>query len=443
MNAAPTHYDVLGVNDDATADEIKKAYRSRMLQHHPDIAGPGSQNLSATITRAYETLSNASRRADYDDSLAGDTAPLPPEPPTDDWGQEEAWDPSDGDVVDEVVEEPLPEPGPPGADLPDPAQPTPPWLRNDLPEPVLKYPAMWVKWWAGAWALGVVAASVLLVSSHTPDILDSAVGKVLVGAGAVALGGGISVALGKKSPSGDTWTPRHGLTHGAAVMAVAAVAAVAAWWFLDQSGQDILGAGAAIAVLSVGAGLAILTALRVQKLLDSYVEAGSLRRNNCYGSLPGGVAADLLNTDISRFFTIPAARIFLSSDPLNPFTHAVVVGDRLALVRAICAGGGKYRWSGPSLLRDGVTGFPVEVMTGDYARAVSDAKAGFPGGEVSAWLVVYGEGPVHSGNDGRSPEVVGAELGMEAVGEFLTADESGLRVVGQHRAMQAMTVLAG
>lgn len=32
------HYEVLGLRRDATADEIKAAYRRRSKQHHPDLA---------------------------------------------------------------------------------------------------------------------------------------------------------------------------------------------------------------------------------------------------------------------------------------------------------------------------------------------------------------------------------------------------------------------
>ena len=60
-------YAVLGVKPTATDDEIKKAYRRKALQYHPD------KNPSATaeetfkkISRAYETLSDAEKRRTYD-----------------------------------------------------------------------------------------------------------------------------------------------------------------------------------------------------------------------------------------------------------------------------------------------------------------------------------------------------------------------------------------
>ena len=60
-------YTVLGVKPTATGDEIKKAYRKKALQYHPD------KNPSATaedtfkeINKAYETLSDADKRRTYD-----------------------------------------------------------------------------------------------------------------------------------------------------------------------------------------------------------------------------------------------------------------------------------------------------------------------------------------------------------------------------------------
>lgn len=57
-------YQTLGVNRDATADEIKRAYRRLASQHHPDKGG--DKNRFQEIQVAYDTLSDANRRAAYD-----------------------------------------------------------------------------------------------------------------------------------------------------------------------------------------------------------------------------------------------------------------------------------------------------------------------------------------------------------------------------------------
>ncbi len=62
------YYDVLGVPRTATADEIKKAYRQRALEHHPD-RNAGDAEAEARFkeaAEAYSVLSDADKRARYD-----------------------------------------------------------------------------------------------------------------------------------------------------------------------------------------------------------------------------------------------------------------------------------------------------------------------------------------------------------------------------------------
>ena len=60
----PNLYDTLGVRSDAPADEIKRAYRKLASQHHPDKGG--DKTKFQEIQQAYDTLSDASKRAAYD-----------------------------------------------------------------------------------------------------------------------------------------------------------------------------------------------------------------------------------------------------------------------------------------------------------------------------------------------------------------------------------------
>lgn len=61
------HYDVLGVPRDASADDIKKAYRRLARQLHPDVnPSPEAAEKFKDVTAAYDTLSDAGRRQQYD-----------------------------------------------------------------------------------------------------------------------------------------------------------------------------------------------------------------------------------------------------------------------------------------------------------------------------------------------------------------------------------------
>ena len=61
-------YEILGVNRDASDDEIKKAYRKMAMKHHPDRNpdNPKSEEQFKEAKEAYEMLSDSQKRAAYD-----------------------------------------------------------------------------------------------------------------------------------------------------------------------------------------------------------------------------------------------------------------------------------------------------------------------------------------------------------------------------------------
>jgi curved DNA-binding protein len=60
-------YDVLGVDRNASADEIQRAYRKLARQYHPDVnKDPGAEGRFHEIGEAYDVLSNPDTRSRYD-----------------------------------------------------------------------------------------------------------------------------------------------------------------------------------------------------------------------------------------------------------------------------------------------------------------------------------------------------------------------------------------
>ena len=62
------YYEILGVNRDASDEEIKKAYRRLAMKHHPDRnpENPKAEEHFKEAKEAYEVLSEAEKRAAYD-----------------------------------------------------------------------------------------------------------------------------------------------------------------------------------------------------------------------------------------------------------------------------------------------------------------------------------------------------------------------------------------
>ena len=73
-----SHYQVLGVEKDASFADIKKAYVSLVKQYHPDKAGDSEAKKEEynerllKIMAAYEVLSDESARTSYDAELSAE-----------------------------------------------------------------------------------------------------------------------------------------------------------------------------------------------------------------------------------------------------------------------------------------------------------------------------------------------------------------------------------
>jgi molecular chaperone DnaJ len=61
------YYETLGVQKNASVDEIKKAYRKLAREYHPDVnKTPGAEEKFKELSEAYSVISDQNKRAQYD-----------------------------------------------------------------------------------------------------------------------------------------------------------------------------------------------------------------------------------------------------------------------------------------------------------------------------------------------------------------------------------------
>jgi len=59
------YYEILGVESEASLEEIKKAYKKRAMEWHPDRPS-GSEQKFKKLVNAYKIISNEETRKNYD-----------------------------------------------------------------------------------------------------------------------------------------------------------------------------------------------------------------------------------------------------------------------------------------------------------------------------------------------------------------------------------------
>jgi molecular chaperone DnaJ len=68
MDFDKDYYAILGLENTVALDEIKKTYRVLAKQYHPDVnKAPNATEIFNAISEAYEVLSDARQRAEYDE----------------------------------------------------------------------------------------------------------------------------------------------------------------------------------------------------------------------------------------------------------------------------------------------------------------------------------------------------------------------------------------
>jgi curved DNA-binding protein len=81
------YYEILGLKRDASADDIKKAYRKLAHKYHPDVSkDPKGEEKFKDVSEAYKTLKDPETKAAYD--RLGSHQPGEDFQPPPDWGQQ-------------------------------------------------------------------------------------------------------------------------------------------------------------------------------------------------------------------------------------------------------------------------------------------------------------------------------------------------------------------
>ena len=133
-----THYEVLGVSPEASRATIRSAYRRLARSTHPDMGGTADE--FAAVSLAWDVLSTAQRRAEYDASLldAGD-----------DWGADVGFDvPFSAPGPASATPEPPPPPTPAGSSVVPVGVPAPPASVDPCTSDPLVLPRQIVNPWA-------------------------------------------------------------------------------------------------------------------------------------------------------------------------------------------------------------------------------------------------------------------------------------------------------
>jgi curved DNA-binding protein CbpA len=74
-----TLYDLFGVAQDATLDQLRRAYRERVRELHPDANPRAGEDAIRQLNAAWSVLGNLERRREYNATLQGPTPRRDPE----------------------------------------------------------------------------------------------------------------------------------------------------------------------------------------------------------------------------------------------------------------------------------------------------------------------------------------------------------------------------
>ncbi|HIV57706.1 MAG TPA: J domain-containing protein [Candidatus Stackebrandtia faecavium] len=306
----PNYYKILQISPAAQLPEIRQAYRRRVRDTHPDAGGDPEQFHA--IQEAYEILSNATRRLEYD-TEHGHKRLVKRGPRTPGRHAKtrkvKAW------RVKTSVAEPKTTRT---SDTEDIA--ARPWFIDINPQKRLRHnPSIWLR---TAATTGIVATWLIVgVSLITAVEATQAAPAVR----ALVIPYALAITAASAIASFHTMRPIRPAT-----AAVALAAAIAAIWSIDGASGILLGLHLALSILMAWCVRRLRHTIRLRAAVRS-----ALREYNAFGPAGTRPSADrrtgaVLRTLLER---IPSARLFVRV-PVGPHRaeYTVVCGKRVAVI---------------------------------------------------------------------------------------------------------------
>lgn len=443
-----THYEVLGVADDASRDEIKRASRHLMQQHHPDRGG--DPTMAARINAAMAVLSDPTKRQEYDEFLrtgGENDEPETPDPDSykDEWGAADEWaDYGEEEALDIEVEDPTPPaPEPPS---PPSSAPEDPQGHLESEEPPEKATRVRTALWRGL-MVGLLPAVALnlVVYAESYFVTAAAESWLLFPAIGTAVGFLAPLVLRRRLPQ----TPRSQVSIAAMTASIVLVIALA---FIAPANPLLIPALQTLVATSAGMWVLVTNAAHHQ-LAERIISSKGLRTDRTmFGPSSGDTSGELLTSTLWNCMARPemqAARGFQTADTTNHFTKAVLLGNRLALVRPVFIPDNllpqqspRLYWSPPSLFLAAPSGVPSPLLRLD----LTDYRASFKtlAGDLTLgeFVVVYTT--PHSpaialpADDPQMPTLVTGHEAPDAICAFLLGEKDPPRHVDHISAANAL-----
>lgn len=433
---SPTHYDVLGVKNDASKEEITKAYRRAMRIAHPDATGTNDSPLAIIVGQAYDVLRDPEKRSRYDQALKK-TENNSSVNPTPEWGVEDEWVEEEIFTEPAVAEEgyPAPQPEPYFAHTNPVDLSKVSWLHNlkDLPTTVYSPGKRSI--------VNLLLSSVLgltLYIGFPQWLADDTNMRIIFGAfqvlgfllllpfafGAQGKNGWVGFTLSGLALAGFFAIPAESLSMGIYFTATTlSMAWAALGWRKWRVGR--------------GAGTEEVIAL--EQVRDQLVFGdpgiGLYSAMNYFGAenVAKGVHGERMTAALlEHILALPGARVihglrFPGSQKAD-VDHAIICGNRVAFIDSKYWKGGHWSWDAPGVVvnhrvPDG-RGYPRQTH---FQNAVTSFQKSLKGMDVKGWILIHPNDAyvIHTDNTKANgqPRLVDSQQALNEIGEWLLAGQ--------------------